>query len=119
MLQRGRRSADVRVIDTALPSVRTPSGLNRAERKLFDDMIASVDRRHFVESDTPLLVSFVQASIMARKAARSPLQISVFERAVKTQVLLARSLRLSPRTRIDGRKAGRLQADVLNPPWED
>ena len=28
---------DRRVIDTALPSIRPPSGLNRAERKLFDD----------------------------------------------------------------------------------
>ena len=83
-------------------------------------MIASVDRRHFVKSDTPLLVSYVQATIMACQAARSPLQIGLLERAVKVQVMLARSLRLSPRTRIDGRKAARLQAPLAGPaPWEE
>ena len=116
MLQRGRKLV---VVDDRTVSMKAPCGLNKAEKKLFDDMIASVDHRHFVKSDTPLLVSYVQASIMARKAARSPLQIVMFERAVKVQIMLARSLRLSPRTRIDGRKAGRLQPDVLNPPWED
>ena len=56
---------------------------------------------------------------MACKAARSPLQIGLFERAVKVQIMLASSLRLSPRTRIDGRKVGRLQPDIQNPPWDD
>ena len=117
MLQRGRKTF---FVDNGPVPVRAPSGLNKAEKKVFDDMIASVDRRHFVESDTPLLVSYVQATIMACQAARSPLQIGLFERAVKVQVMLARSLRLSPRTRIDGRKAGRLQAPLAGPaPWEE
>ena len=117
MLQRGRKSV---FVDDGTVPVKAPCGLNRAEKKLFDDMIASVDRRHFVKSDTPLLVSYVQATIIACQAARSPLQIGLFERAVKVQVMLARSLRLSPRTRIDGRKTGRLQAPLAGPaPWEE
>ena len=59
MLQRGRKTV---FVDNGTVPVKAPSGLNKAEKKLFDDMIASVDRRHFVESDTPLLVSYVQAT---------------------------------------------------------
>ncbi len=120
MLQRGRKKVEAFLVDDGTVSVKVPAGLNKAEKKLFEELIGACDPRHFVKSDAPLLVSYVQATLKARDAAHAPEKIGLWERAVKTQVLVARALRLAPRTRIDGRKAGRLQAPLAGPaPWEE
>jgi hypothetical protein len=74
MVQRGRKSAAVVPlrVDGSPPPLQPPAYLNTVERKLFCELIASVDTRAFVESDLPLLTSFVQATLMARKTARDP-----------------------------------------------
>jgi hypothetical protein len=64
MRQRGRKSATL----DALPAVngepsplKPPAGLNKAEQSFFAQVIAACSPSHFVESDLPLLVSFVQS----------------------------------------------------------
>lgn len=118
MLQRGRKSVEGLYVDDGTVPIKTPSGLIASEKKLFNTMIASVGFNHFTPSDVPLIVSYVQATLMAQRAAKSPLQIGLFERAVKAQILLARSLRLTPRARIDARAAARKTPEPPDLPWD-
>ena len=60
---------------------------------------------HFVESDVPLLISFVQATLLRRRAA-TKLQgdagwVGVWEKATRMQATLCTRLRLAPQARTD------------------
>lgn len=104
MRQRGRRSAvDLATIgiDGKPPKLQPPPYLNQAERQLFVELIGSCAPSHFVESDLPLLASFVQATLLSRGAARDPKLIGVWEKAVRVQATLATRLRLAPQSRVD------------------
>jgi hypothetical protein len=57
------------------PRGDAPRGLSKAERALFDQIVKACDPRHFVESDGPLLVSYVQATLMSRQTAGDQEQI--------------------------------------------
>jgi hypothetical protein len=83
------------------PRLQPPPHLNDDERSLFDELVGACDPRHFVESDLPLLASYVQATLIARDAARAPSKIVLWEKAVRMQATLATRLRLSPQSRID------------------
>ena len=65
-------SASLSVIpfDGPQPRIVAPSGLSKAERTLFNEIVKAANPRHFAETDIPLLVSFVEASVMARRTAR-------------------------------------------------
>lgn len=84
MQQRGRKSADVVLlnVDGSPPRLTAPAGLSKDERVLFGQIIASRDPRQFVESDLPLLVSYVQATLMAHSTANTK-QVAVWEKAVR------------------------------------
>jgi hypothetical protein len=88
MQQRGRRSAasltTPRITDAA-PRLTPPSGLTKAERSAFIELVGSVDHRHFTQSDSALIVSYVQASLMAHKLARKPDKEQAWERVVRAQ----------------------------------
>ena len=66
-------------------------------------------------------MSYVQACLMARSAAKTPTKVAIFERVVRLQAMLATKLRLSPQTRLDPKTLAR-QYDNFNPngptPWE-
>jgi hypothetical protein len=114
MRQRGRPSANFANLvafpgDPAPPRLESPTGLKPDERALFRELVATTDARQLRPSDQPLLVSFVQATIMARKAAKNG-DVAAWERVVRTQAMLAVKLRLCPHSRVDARAAGRLQA---------
>ena len=124
MRQRGRKSAaHLAAIDVTGTPARliTPAGLNKDERSLFDFIVNASPPHHFTDSDVPLLVSYVEASLMARSLAKIPAKISIWERAVRVQAMLATKLRLSPQTRLDPKTLAR-QYDSLDPdgpePWE-
>ena len=124
MKQRGRKSAAnlATLIDvTGTPSrLTTPAGLTKPERLLFDFIVDASPPHHFRDSDQPLLVSYVQACLMARDAAKTPAKIAIFERVVRLQVTLATKLRLSPQTRLDPKTLARQYAnfDPHEPtPW--
>ena len=72
------------------------------------ELIASISTRAFVASDVPLLVSFVQATLLSRKTAGDPKQFDTWREAVKVQAVLATKLRLAPQSRLDRKVAGRI-----------
>ena len=41
--------------------IKTPPGLDGVERELFERIVKQTSPMHFMESDTPLLVAYVQA----------------------------------------------------------
>lgn len=120
MRQRGRKSgATGLTVDGSPPRIETPAYLNDAERILFDELVDACSTRSLVEFDVPLLVSYVQATLIARDAAHDPQKFGAFERAVKMQATLATRLRLTPHSRISPRTAGRQQEQPQWPrPWE-
>ena len=70
-----------------------PADLNDDEWMLFVELINACSPQHFVQSDLPLLVSYVQATQLARSMARDPEKIAVWEKAVRMQATLATRLR--------------------------
>ena len=122
MRQRGRKSAalvtTLPAVDGEPPRLKPPPHLNDDERSLFDELVGACDPRHFVESDLPLLASYVQATLIARDAAHAPSKIVLWEKAVRMQATLATRLRLSPQSRIDPKTVGRRQEFQGPLPWE-
>ena len=104
----GRPSADDLNVVPLYPSasrVQTPDDLTPPEAALFHHLVRSCAPDHFVASDVPLLVSFVQATLMGRNAAKAmkknPKSAAVWEKTVRMQATLATRLRLAPQARID------------------
>ena len=121
MRQRGRRSAATLVaIDlTGKPSRLTPpSSLNDDEQALFSELVGACDASHFRESDLPLLISYIQATLISRAAAHDPDRIVLWEKATRMQATLATRLRLSPQSRIDPKTIGRQQPHPGPFPWD-
>lgn len=120
MRQRGRKSvANLVRVDGAPPRLNPPADLNDDEWMLFVELINACSPQHFVQSDLPLLVSYVQATLLARSMARDPEKIAVWEKAVRMQATLATRLRLAPQARTDPKSIARQAARRLGPPpWE-
>jgi hypothetical protein len=121
--QRGRKSAalyEIPAVDGSPPWLEPSPGLTKQERKLFTEVVRSCSPKHFIESDAPQLVSYVQAILMARRCVRDPAKVSTWEKAVKVQAMLARSLRLTVQSRVDPKTIGRNapHAPSLPEPWE-
>ena len=98
MAQRGRRSAaDLTTLSVngSPPRLKPPAYLSEAERKLFTEIVDACDPRQFIESDLPLLISFVQATLMVRDTVYVGSKIVLWEKAVRTQIALATKLRLT------------------------
>src|SRR5262245_27108207 len=72
MAKRGRPSSASLVsfpgVTDTPPRFTPPSFLTNAEQSLFSEIVNGTDARHFVEADTPLIVSFVKATLLARDA---------------------------------------------------
>ncbi|WP_440642069.1 hypothetical protein ACSHT2_13940 [Bradyrhizobium sp. PUT101] len=82
-------------------------------------MVGSVDHRHFVKSDVLLIVSYIQAAMLARSLARKPTRIKEWELAVRAQSALAVKLRLTPSSRSDHKTIARRLPERDGPfPWE-
>jgi hypothetical protein len=87
---------------------------------LFRKLIADCAPDHFVPSDRPLLVSYVQATLLARRAAKSMTTdasfAAAFEKAVKIQAMLATRLRLAPQStrRSEDRCAAAIRTPTLS-----
>ncbi len=97
-----------------------PPDLNNAERMLCIDLVDTCSPRHLVKSDVPLLVSYVQATLMARSAVHDPAMIAIWEKAVRVQATLATRLRLALQARKDPKTVARQQAAWRSGPlpWE-
>ncbi|WP_271605653.1 hypothetical protein [Bradyrhizobium sp. CCBAU 11434] len=79
--------------------------------------MASVGDGHLTRADMPLIVSYVQACLLAQSLARKPSQRAEWERAVKLQMALARSLRLTVQARVHPRSIGRNLPFDGERPW--
>ena len=119
-MKRGRKSAEL----IALPDVQgrpprlvPPSYLNGAEKKLFNELVNSCDPRHFVESDKPLLVAYVQSALLSRATAHKPEDVAVWEKATRMLATLATRLRLAPQARSNPLTVARRQPPTRSPPW--
>jgi hypothetical protein len=127
MRQRGRKSAANVValsVNGLSPRLTAPPGLSTAERSLFNELIGACDPRHFVRSDLPLLVSFVQATLLSRRAAskltKDPRMVRTWETATRMQATLATRLRLAPQARTDPKTIARQQPAYHGAkPWDE
>lgn len=126
MLQRGRKSAAaanvLRLSVSGEPArLSPPSYLSKPERSLFVEIVGACDLRHFVESDLPLLCSYIQATLVARAGPGEDLK--AWESAVKFQCMLSTRLRLAPQSRSDPVKVARQARDHTDhqsrKPWEN
>ena len=96
-----------------LSRLRPPEWLSPAEQLLFTEIVNSVESRHLNESDLPVLVSFVQVTAACRAQANRASQdlskdaIDGWDKLLRTQLALARSLRLTAQARIDPLTIGR------------
>ena len=117
MRQRGRKSSAELVFPVIehRPGVTPPSSLTKAERSLFIELVANAE--HLRPTDTPLLASYVQATIASRRSARDPSKVDVWEKATRLQVSLATKLRLTAQSRTDTRTVGRQEPQGPHP-WD-
>ena len=120
MAQRGRKSvANLATlqVDGAPPKLQPPAYLEADEQLLFYELIDACSPQHFRPSDMPLVVSYVQATLISRNAAHEPDKITLWEKAVRMQATLATRLRLSPHSRISPKTVARQQPRRGPPPW--
>jgi len=126
MRKRGRKSADelaVINVNGDPPRLDPPPTLTDPERALFVEIVQACSPKHFVPSDLPLVVSYVQATLLSRQAvtnaATAPAMLALWEKATRMQATLATRLRLSPQARTDPKTIGRqMPQRVGPPPWE-
>ena len=104
-------------VDGSPPRLTAPAGLKSAERNLFEELVNAVAARHFQPADTSLIVSYVQATLLAHSTAGNPDQVAVWEKAARLQMALATKLRLTPQSRTDPKTQGRMQPNGPKP-WE-
>jgi hypothetical protein len=92
--------------------IEPPRYLTTPERKLFAELVAATNVRHFTESNVPLLVSYVQATTLAqqaiKKAGKDAAALARWEKAVKVQATLATRLRLAHNKQVHGRNVRRV-----------
>ncbi len=106
-----RRQPDLKVIQGSPHRLRPPPDLSEAEKQTFIDIVASVDAKHFVSSDLPLVASYAIAINQERLAQHhlrteghvfaghpSP-WMAVAEKAHRAMMSLSTRLRLSPQGR--------------------
>jgi hypothetical protein len=122
MRQRGKMSAakllTLEISNNDRPRrLITPTGLNAKEHSMFLRIVDASDPKHFRENETELLVSYVQATLMARDAVRKH-KIDIWEKAVRVQLSLAMRLRLAPSSRLDPKTLSRFPVNDQKPPWD-
>jgi hypothetical protein len=126
MRKRGRKSGDELVainVNGDPPRLDPPPTLTDPERALFAEIVEACSPKHFVPSDLPLLVSYVQATLLSRQAATNAAtgaaMLALWEKATRMQATLATRLRLSPQARTDPKTIARQMPQRTGPPpWE-
>lgn len=123
MRQRGRKSAAnliaMPAVDGKPARVSPPTHLTARERKAFIELVASTDAKHFIASDVPLLVTYIQSIVLVRDAARKK-DAQSFEKLSRVSAMLATRLRLSPHARTDPKVIARAHQEPRHPtPWND
>jgi len=119
-VKRGRKTSASNIISLApnpsRPKVNPPSTLTEPEKRLFAETLDAFP--HLDRSDSTLLASYAQATVKAMKLAKGN-NIKGWDIAVRTQLALARSLRLTHQARTAPQTLGRRMADQpkVPAPW--
>lgn len=120
MQARGRKSiaylATPRVDGKPSP-LDPPSFLKPAARAIFNELVGSVDSRHFTKSDLPLLVSLAQVTLLTRQTAGNAKRFQQWEKAVRLQTSLCTRLRMTPQSRLDPKTVSRRVPYEGPVPW--
>jgi hypothetical protein len=122
MRQRGRKSSEhlaIMPVDGRPSRLEPPTYLTPEEIVLFKELIDACAADHFRSSDMPILVSLVQATLLARNTGRDPAMVAEFDRLARLQATLATKLRLTVQSRTDPKNIGRQQLLPTGPlPWQ-
>lgn len=99
-------------ITSAHKRISPPTDLSPPEANLFRAIINQVAPNHFTESDAPLLISYVQSTLLSRRAAKALASgdasaLPVWDRTTRMQATLATRLRLAPQSRSDPKSVAR------------
>ncbi len=90
---------------------------------MFVEIVGACSPKHFVASDLPILISFIQATLLSRqssqKAADDAKALAIWEKATHMQATLATRLRLAPQSRFDARANARQQPSPFPHPRDD
>lgn len=118
--QRGRQSANqlsVIPLTPAYDHVQPPDDATEIETEQFAKVVGSAPRGHFVQADDELILSYVQATLAARRYQKAlsddPKTMRLFAQACRTQGQLAARLRLAPVTRTTAKQTCRRQGAPL------
>src|SRR4029453_19004987 len=116
-------------VDAAPSRLAPPASLSAPERRLFRSIVAGCDRKHFRQTDRPLLARYCEAACLAEHAALelrkgavcdgkvSP-WITIQEKQIRALVSLSMRLRLAPQSSIDPKTLGREQQLYQPLPWD-
>jgi hypothetical protein len=124
MKQRGRKPGNLHGVSVNgdPPRLDPPPSLTDPERALFAEIVESCSPKHFVPSDVPILVSFIQSTLLSRqaikRAATDSSALAVWEKSTRMQATLATRLRLAPQSRFDAKTNARQQPSGIKPPWQ-
>jgi phage terminase small subunit len=117
-------------VDGKSTRLQPPTGLGASETELFRSLVSANDPSHFRPSDLPLLARYVEACVLAERAAaemrktgpvidgRASPWIVIQEKSVRAMTALSMRLRLSPQSRLDPKTAARRQGQPASP-YED
>lgn len=106
-------------IDPAPSRLQPPRDLAADERRLFLELVNATRPQHFLPSDRPLLVRYVEAACLAARASRELKTLGVVgpegvnpwlavrSRATREMAVLSTRLRLSPQSRLNQRAASK------------
>jgi hypothetical protein len=103
--------------------LKPPPHLSDDEKALFIEIVAACSPKHFTSSDLPLLISYVQSTLLARRAITTAFEdkdaLTIWEKGTKMQATLATRLRLAPQSRVDPKTLGRNLPKPLRNPWDE
>ncbi len=123
--QPGRKSASKLTalsVEGEPPRLDPPTDLTDPERSLFLQIVGACSPRHFAPSDLPILISYVQCTLLSRQAiknaATDTAALQVWEKSTRMQATLATRLRLAPQSRFDAKTNARQQPRVGPFPWD-
>lgn len=119
-----RSTADLSVVPIgAALRLQPPEVLTVKEREFWGQIVGSVSPDHFRPADLPILAAYCQQrgihdkALEEFRAGESFEKYNLVERAAKMMLSLARSLRLTPQSRMDTKIAGRTTRPETKP-WE-
>src|SRR3974390_3224980 len=110
MRQRGRKT-ELKLPLTAIvgekPRLQPPAYLTKRQATEFTEIVDAAAANHFAKSDVPIVASLARVNLLLRGLSKGGKDFATYEKTIRLQVLLARSLRLTVQSRADRKTIGR------------